>query len=79
MSPYEVGELPHLFDPMLTIALEGGPMKTIPSSAKRSANLAFSLKKPYLQPLVLIVMESINAYGLTLDEPPVLSSAPFLI
>ena len=48
MSPYEVGELPHLFDPMLTIALEGGPMKTIPSSAKRSANLAFSLKNPYL-------------------------------
>lgn len=38
----------HLLDPILTMALEGGPMKTIPSSASISANLAFSLKKPYL-------------------------------
>jgi len=35
-----------LFEPMLTIALEGGPMKTMPSSASRSANFAFSLKNP---------------------------------
>jgi hypothetical protein len=37
-----------LLEPILTIALDGGPMKTMPSSASRSANFAFSLKKPYL-------------------------------
>ena len=36
----------HLFDPIETMALEGGPMNTIPSWASRSANLAFSLRKP---------------------------------
>ena len=40
--------LSYLLDPILTIALEGGPIKTMPSSANRSANLAFSLKNPYL-------------------------------
>jgi hypothetical protein len=40
--------LSYLLDPILTIALEGGPMKIIPSSASRSANLAFSLRNPYL-------------------------------
>jgi hypothetical protein len=33
---------------MLTIALDGGPMKVIPSAASVSANFAFSLKNPYL-------------------------------
>jgi hypothetical protein len=37
-----------LLEPMETMALDGGPMNTIPSSASRSANLAFSLRKPYL-------------------------------
>lgn len=39
----------HLLEPMLTIADAGGPMKTMPSSASRSENLAFSLRKPYLR------------------------------
>ena len=37
----------YLFEPMLTMALAGGPMKVIPSCARRSANCAFSLRKPY--------------------------------
>ena len=32
---------------MLTIALDGGPMKTIPAFARFSAKVAFSLRKPY--------------------------------
>ena len=36
----------YLFEPMLTIALDGGPMNTIPSVANVSANLAFSLRNP---------------------------------
>jgi hypothetical protein len=40
--------LDSLLEPMLTIALGGGPIKTMPSSASLSANLAFSLKNPYL-------------------------------
>ena len=36
----------YLFEPMLTMALAGGPMKVIPSCARRSANWAFSLRKP---------------------------------
>lgn len=34
---------------MLTIALAGGPMKTIPSLASLSEKTAFSLRNPYLQ------------------------------
>jgi hypothetical protein len=36
----------HLFDPILTMAEDGGPMNTSPSEASSSANLAFSLKNP---------------------------------
>ena len=36
-------------DPMLTIALAGGPIKTIPAVARASAKAAFSLRKPYLR------------------------------
>ena len=36
----------YLLEPMLTMALAGGPMKVIPSCARRSANWAFSLRKP---------------------------------
>ena len=36
----------HLLEPMLTMALAGQPMKVIPSCARRSANWAFSLRKP---------------------------------
>ncbi len=38
----------NLFEPMLVMADEGGPMKTIPSDASSSANFEFSLKNPYL-------------------------------
>ena len=37
----------HLLEPILIMALAGGPMKTMPSAANRSANHAFSLRKPY--------------------------------
>lgn len=37
----------YLLDPILTIALAGGPINTIPSFASCSAKSAFSLKKPY--------------------------------
>lgn len=39
----------YLLEPMLTIALEGGPIKVIPSLASFSANVAFSLRNPYLK------------------------------
>lgn len=39
-------ERTHLLDPMLTIALAGGPMKTIPSCARVSEKSAFSLRNP---------------------------------
>src|ERR1700722_5175797 len=45
---YHRSESIYLLEPMLTIALAGGPMKTMPSFPSCSANLAFSLKKPYL-------------------------------
>lgn len=35
-------------EPILTIALAGGPIKTIPSFASFSENVAFSLRNPYL-------------------------------
>jgi hypothetical protein len=37
-----------LLEPMLIMALAGGPMKTIPACASLSANAAFSLRNPYL-------------------------------
>jgi len=36
----------HLLEPMLTIALSGGPINTIPSSASLLEKVAFSLRKP---------------------------------
>lgn len=38
----------HLLEPMLTMALAGGPIKTIPACASCSENTAFSLRNPYL-------------------------------
>jgi hypothetical protein len=38
--------LAYLLEPMLTMELAGGPMKTIPDSFSFSANIAFSLRKP---------------------------------
>jgi hypothetical protein len=53
-----------LLEPMLTIAGAGGPMKTIPASASFSANVEFSLRKPYLHPRQRSVHgdKSIKAY-----------------
>jgi hypothetical protein len=36
----------YLLDPILMIALEGGPMKVMPSLSSCSAKFAFSLRKP---------------------------------
>ena len=48
LTPFWQPRQSYLLDPILTIALGGGPIKTMPSSASSSANLAFSLKNPYL-------------------------------
>lgn len=37
----------YLLDPMLTMALAGGPIKTMPSLNSCSAKSAFSLRNPY--------------------------------
>ena len=39
----------HLLDPILMMALAGGPMNVIPPLANCSAKFAFSLRKPYLK------------------------------
>jgi hypothetical protein len=41
----------HLFEAILVIAFTGGPMNVSPASSKAVANLAFSLRKPYLKKL----------------------------
>ena len=39
----------YLLDPILVIALAGGPIKVMPFLCSRSAKVAFSLRKPYLE------------------------------
>jgi len=62
----------HLFEPMLTMAVAGGPINMIPSQAKRSEKVAFSLRKPYLMIVyeALHITYSCHLTMLTLGERP---------
>ena len=51
-------------------------MNTIPSSASRSANLAFSLRKPYLHICLISATYEQAGHRLTQDERPDKSSEP---
>jgi hypothetical protein len=42
-------------DPILVMALAGGPIKAIPSLSSCSAKSAFSLRKPYLEARLLML------------------------
>jgi hypothetical protein len=52
----------YLLDPILVIALAGGPIKVMHSLCSCSAKLAFSLRKPYLEggPGVITTLWKVN-------------------